>query len=562
MDDSRLIVPALDEVPWPTLGPEVEDFIVDNLCHGPGDLLGNPIEAGLTNEERLFLYRAYEVYPRLEDWGEYRELHALVDEAEQLTGRRRFKRAVYSRRKGARKTELAAWVAIAEMDPNGPVRCDGWRLERGAWVPSGRPVRDPFIPMVAYTEEQVEDLAYAAAFEILRRCDLASDYDAMLEEIRHRHSPGKIAPYAAAPSGRDGARTTFQHFDETHLFILEKLRRAHRVMMRNIPKRALADAWAMETTTMFGPGEGSVAELAYEYALAVLEGRLTDSTLYFDHRQASEDHEIGAPGDIDDEEAMAALVEASGDVTWSDLRAARNEMHDPNADEAEWRRYWLNQPRKPTKKWLSKMLWAALAHEVLAWKARDAQAGWPPEGTRVVLGFDGSYNRDSTALVGATVAAKPHVFVVKAWEKNPGRTGWRTPRGEVDREINAALQRWQVLELAPDPPGWHREIEEWEVGPFGSIVVRFETRMPSRMGPACDDMEQAAKDREFTHDGNPALARHVGNCTTEERAGHVVVTKPDSNSPDKIDLAVGAIVAHHRARWHHANTPEPWAVAT
>ena len=36
-----------------------------------------------------------------------------------------------------------------------------------------------------------------------------------------------------------------------------------------------------------------------------------------------------------------------------------------------------------------------------------------------MLGFDGSYNDDSTALVGCTLDDNPHLFVAGAWEK-PG----------------------------------------------------------------------------------------------------------------------------------------------
>ena len=76
--------------------------------HGPGDLLGEPVD--LTDEERVFLYRAYEVYPK----------------GHRLEGRRRFKRVVYSRRKGAGKTALAQFIAvtIGRDRPPGILRID------------------------------------------------------------------------------------------------------------------------------------------------------------------------------------------------------------------------------------------------------------------------------------------------------------------------------------------------------------------------------------------------------------------------------------------------------
>jgi len=104
----------MDRVPWPTLGEGVCEFIESRLVHGPGDVLGQPVT--LTDEERILIFRAYEVFPHG---------HARA-------GRRRFKRVVYSRRKGARKTELAAWLAIVEMDPAGPVRTVEVTMSSGA----------------------------------------------------------------------------------------------------------------------------------------------------------------------------------------------------------------------------------------------------------------------------------------------------------------------------------------------------------------------------------------------------------------------------------------------
>ena len=83
---------------WPTLGPEVCDFIEDSLVFGPGDLRGEP--AVLDDEKRALIYRMYEVYPK----------------GHTLAGRRRFKRAALSLAKGLAKTELAAWIVTGKQD--------------------------------------------------------------------------------------------------------------------------------------------------------------------------------------------------------------------------------------------------------------------------------------------------------------------------------------------------------------------------------------------------------------------------------------------------------------
>jgi hypothetical protein len=520
-----LQVPPLewDEEPWPSLGGEVCDFIEDLLVHGPGDVLGKPAE--LTDEVRRFIWRAYEIFPK----GHPRE------------GRRRFKRVVLSRRKGWAKTEVAAWIAIVEMDPAGTVRCDGFRREGKVWVPVGRPVYDPYIPMVAVTEGQTEDLAYAAVFEILEHCDLGNDYDVGYERIMHKRAPGKIQALASAPSAREGARTTFEHFDETHLFDKIRLRKTHETMMRNLPKRRAADPWGLKTTTMYAPGEGSVAEDDHREAEEALENRKTSTTLLFDHRQAAERHKIETTRGL-----RQAIREASGDAwAWTDLEAIEDEFRRPGGQENESRRYWLNQPRKSSTKYLDVQLWDKLAKP-------ERKVG--PK-RKVVLFFDGSYNRDSTALIGATVEPEPHVFVVKTWERPFNDPSWRTPRLDVMAEVQEAMSRYTVVELAPDPPGWHDEVETWEEI-YTDTVVRFETNQWKRFGPACDDFYQAVTDGRLSHDGSEVLRRHLGNCVPAKRGGWTVVTKSHADSPDKIDAAVGAIGASARALWHVRNRPK------
>jgi phage terminase large subunit-like protein len=112
-----------------------------------------------------------------------------------------------------------------------------------------------------------------------------------------------------------------------------------------------------------------------------------------------------------------------------------------------------------------------------------------------------------------------------------------------------------VLEFCPDPPGWVSEIEEWEET-YGEVVVRFDTNQPRRMGPACDDFEQAVRDGQLRHDGSEVIARHLANCVPITRGAHTWVQKDPNLPEDKIDAAVAAIVAHHRALYHRAHASE------
>lgn len=532
MSEARLLLPAMDAEPWPTLGLDVGRFIERHLVHGPGDVRGQPVR--LTDEEWLFLFRAYEVFPH----------------GHELAGRRRFKRCVYSRRKGVRKTELLAWIAIAEMDPDAPVRCRGWRQDRKAWVPVGGPVLDPYIPLIATTEQQSEDLAYGAVKTILENCELGNRYVVGEERILHRDAPGELKALAGAPNARDGARTTFQGFDETHLYVSERLRRAHAIMLQNIPKRADADPWSGEFSTMYAPGEESVAEASHLFALEILAGRVADPRLLFDHRQASEAHDLDTRKGL-----LEAINEASGDaVAWGDVDGIAQQYLEAAAKRDElaknrFRRFWLNQRRSLAGRAYPPDLWASRV-------AKPRRKITPTRDLELVVALDGSYSRDSTAVVGCTVEEKPHIFVIGKWERPPGQPRWRTPRNEVLDLVQQTMADYRVVELAPDPPGWHREVEDLEAT-YGAVVVRFETNQPARMGPACDEFDQALRDGGFTHDGDASLAAHVSHCVQVRRGRHLLVTKEHPDSPLRIDLAIGAIIAFTRAAWHWRNRSEP-----
>lgn len=92
-----LVVPGPDPEPWPTLGPQVCDFIEERGVYGPGSLQGQPYV--IDPEFRAFLYRSHEVYPKGHPWA----------------GRRRFKRVGLSVRKGLAKTEKESLLSLIHI---------------------------------------------------------------------------------------------------------------------------------------------------------------------------------------------------------------------------------------------------------------------------------------------------------------------------------------------------------------------------------------------------------------------------------------------------------------
>jgi phage terminase large subunit-like protein len=513
-----LTVPELD-LRYPTLGPQICDWIEEHLVFGPGDLRGQP--AVIDEETRALICRMYEVFPR----------------GHEQAGRRRFKRCALSLRKGSAKTEKASWIAACELHPRAPVRCVDWVYDKKAraWVPVGGPVTDPYIPMVAYTEEQSEDLAYGALRVILELSDVAVDFDIGLERILRKEGGGKAVALATAPDARDGARTTFQHFDETHRFTLSRLVRAHQSMMANIPKRRLADAWSLETTTAPEPGSGSVAEATMDYAKAVAHGKVSDSRLFFFHREAGIQHDLKTDAGV-----RAAVLEASGPLSaWSDIDSIVEQWRDPTADRTYLERVWLNRLVQSDTQ----------AFDVPRWKALVRPANPVQPGDLIALGFDGGQFHDSTGLI-ATHIKTGYQWMAGLWECPPGKTNWQVPASEVDATVRDLFARYTVWRLYADPPYWQSWIAIWQ-GVFGEErVIEWWTNRYIKMARAIEGFHTAITDGSISHDGSPDVARHLGNARKQfigqrDEQGRPlwVIQKDRADSPQKIDAAVSSVLS-------------------
>lgn len=487
---SIFVVPGPDPRPWPTLGPQVVEAIESSLVFGPGDLRGEP--AVVDPETRALIYRAYEVKP-YPGWP-----HKPPPRRHPTAGRRRFKRVAWSLRKGTAKTEKAAWVGAVELHAEAPVRCDGWRKVGGLWQPVGAPVTDPYVPMVAYTEEQSEDLAYGALKVILENSAWVNDFDIGEERIVRIDGSGKAAALATAPSARDGARTTFQHFDETHRLNQPRQRQAHTTMLANIPKRPIADPWTLETTTMYAPGEGSVAEATHDYARHIATGAVKDPSLFFFHRQAGDEHDLGTDAGL-----RAAVLEAGGPYAeWSDNDSIVETIRTSQPSERPYNiRVWLNRPSRD----------AAMAFDVARWKT----LAWPGKrirpGALIVLGFDGSRTRDSTALV-ATHVRSGFQWLVGLWERPPGAELWEVDVADVSARVAATFEAYDVWRLYMDPAYWQTQAGEW-AGRYGEErVVKWWTMRDLPMAKACRAYADAIAGDEVHHPGDERLTAHIGNA--------------------------------------------------
>jgi phage terminase large subunit-like protein len=272
-------------------------------------------------------------------------------------------------------------------------------------------------------------------------------------------------------------------------------------------------------------GGDSLCYSMYQYGQRVARGEVTDPSFFMawwepanpeaDHREPATWAEAN-PGlqDLVDIEDFESAV----------LRTP----------EAEFRTKRCNQWVSTSDAWLPFGTWDGV---------EDRRA--IPDLAEVVLGFDGSFSNDSTALVAVEVSSEPHLDVVACWERPPeAGQEWRVPIAEVEDAIREACRRWQVREIACDPFRWSRTYQVLEAE--GLPIIEF-PQSPQRMVPATQRFYEAVLNGGMTHSGDPRLARHVANCVLKVDQRGSRLAKDARNSPRKIDLAVAAVMAFDRA---------------
>jgi hypothetical protein len=515
-----LVTPRLEAEgqEWPTLGFQVALFIEQKAVYGPGSLKGEPYV--LDDEKRGAIYRMYEVYPK----------------GHEYAGRRRFKRVGLSWRKGTAKTEFAAIVAFCELHPDAPVRCDGFDANG---QPVGRPVRDPYIPMVAYNVDQVEELAYGALKTIIAECEDADLFDIGTERILRMDGAGrpdgKAVVMSGSPSGTDGARTTFQHFDETHRMELPRLIAAHETMLANIPKRVLDDAWTMETTTAGRPGAGSVAEKTHREAMAVIRGEIKDPDLFYFHREAGSGHDLKTI-----EGRIAAISEATGPVGEygpGQFKEIARQWDRPGADKTYLERVWLNRWTRSDQQ----------AFDVGRFDNLGDVANVIKPGSLCTLGFDGARFRDSTAFVLTEVETGIQV-PVGLWERpEHAASDWEVPHDEVNEKFHEVMETYQIWQVYADPPHWTEDVGKW-AGKYPDKVTEWWTHNRRKIGMAVRAYAEAIDTNAVRHNGDPDFVRHVGSAGRVETnllddEGKKVVILGKIRPEAKFDMAMAAVLS-------------------
>jgi phage terminase large subunit-like protein len=354
-------------------------------------------------------------------------------------------------------------------------------------------------------------------------------------EISRRDGGGKILRMASDPATLHGYSPSLVVCDELHAWTKPSQRKGWAALTTGGGGRRLTQVVVISTA-------GSAEERREGILGQLIDGNEEAGEL--ERRPGltiSRNHEAGVlvfnfsaptndPTDID------SLLLANP-ASWIDADYLRRQAESPELTPAETLQYHGNVWAAGTKAWLPVGAWDELANP---WHG-------VPDSADIVVGADFSYNQDSTGLIGCTLEETPHIFVIGLWERPTGAKNWVVPRAEVDEAVRRAFERWNVVELACDPPGWHAEIDRWAED-FGSPpVIQVRTQETRIMVELCSRLYTAIVTKQVTHDGNPRLAAHLANAIVRERPEGALITKEDRHSLKKIDLAIAAVLAFGRA---------------
>lgn len=533
----------------------MEFFVV----HGPGDVQGQPVSHG--DEYTGFIVDCYAL-------GEHASNNHLLHDS-----------AFFSRPKGCDKSGLGARLALFEA--LGPCRFSGWakggEVYEDPWglgfryvyspgEPMGKPVTAPFIRCLATEESQVGNVFESIKYNLTPQdsddedaedppLSYVPNVDCGAEKVILPRG-GEIRVSTASASSKDGGKETFAVFDESHLYTTPELRRMYRTVTRNMRKRKkLAGTWFCETTTMFAPGEESIAEKTYEEADAIREGRKKRGR----HRVLY-DHRWGECKDVTDEAALrSALLEAYGDAAqWMDIDGLVDEFYDTRNEEADSRRYFLNARMSASDAWIKEHVWTSCKRSDKALQRRDL----------VTLGLDGSVRDDATALVACRMDG--HMELIGLWEKPEGAEGedWQVDRDSVDAKVSWAMKHFEVAGFFMDPAHWQDYCDKW-TSEFGEKMrvkatvkrpLEYWTNRPVAIAAALERFKEAAEEERITYtdpddrgEGTDeqkfalAFTRHVLNARRREKRGGIQIGKDKPKSTKKIDAAMAAVLAYEAA---------------
>jgi len=278
-------------------------------------------------------------------------------------------------------------------------------------------------------------------------------------------------------------------------------------------------------------GQDSVCYSLYNYGKRVATGEVVDPAFFMAWWEAPEgaDHRdpinwaIANPG-FDDL------------VSREDFESAVR-----RTPEAQFRTKRMNQWVSTKEAWLPAGAWEELAEDFELLPTDS-----------YFLGFDGSWNNDSTSLVAVIMPREEgdvfRAVRVASWEKNFAidDDSWIVDKNDVTNTVMKFYDEHpNCVEMPCDPSYWEDQMWIWQE--YGIPVVEYRNS-PNRTIPATSKLYEAIMSKKLKHNGDAALARHIDNCVLKMDSGRGArITKDFRNPKLKVDNAIALMMAYDRA---------------
>lgn len=267
----------------------------------------------------------------------------------------------------------------------------------------------------------------------------------------------------------------------------------------------------------------SLAYRLYEHGKRVNSGEEKDPTFFFACWEPS-DPECDHTDPKVWRECNPALTtrREEGFVSEDDFKAAI-----PITPEHEFRRFRLGQWTDTKDAAFPAGAWSSclLEHRVVR------------KGEEVVLGFDGSRERDCTALIGCTMDG--YLFPIEIYEASEGQ---RVDPKNMALAIQQSVAYYNVRALVADETLW-----TWvllELADSEAIPVLAFPQNNFRYVKAWAKFSDAVMEKRLHHDGDLTLARHVANLVLKSDRFGIRAVRDRTSPGSYIDAAMASQFAY------------------
>jgi hypothetical protein len=402
---------------------------------------------------------------------------------------------------------------------------DHWKephvYERGD--PMGRPWPSPLIQLTATSADQVENV-YRPLKSMVKNGPLG-DIMKVGEEFTRIGQQGRIDVVTSSALSRLGNPITFALQDESGTYTdINKMRKVAETQRRGA---AGMGGRSLETTNAPDPSEDSVAQRSMESRRPDIFKFWREPPKHWSYRNKQERRRI-----------HAFAYRGSNHVDLDAIEAEAAELIEKDPAQAE--RFYGNRMVYGQGSWTDGEKWDAKADPRVI-----------PDGTEVVVGFDGSDVDDFTVLRCETEDGymfTPSFEDGRPMIWDPAEHNGQVPRLEVDAAVDRIFAKYTVVRMYGDPPWWETELDNWAARYGEKVVIRWATYRAVQMHAAAERLltDIVKVDSTFRHDGCPITATHMRNAKKAPRPNErYVLAKPSQKQ--KIDSCVTSIITHEAA---------------